>query len=296
MIRGKRGCSALLIGSLLACAGTGEADGAACKDDLRILETATVRDSVAAAAKRVAASGDAGALARLGTLLSEPAFLARLDDTTNPQLAYSNLNHVFSALAMHPSRATESVCLRVMSATVFQVRSERFFLALPALAAVKPMSAASASLISKSNAEGYFGSNGPLLAANGSPRAIALLQAMFADRSHRIADRIDMSREALVPHRTALATVRLVDTLTRRPDLEQELVVALAECLYDYRPNEWYGKRRVLPAAPSWKDATTEARREAAKLGRKLLSSRKDLPEPLRANIESAIRAASAGD
>ena len=296
MIRGKRSCSALLIGSLLACAGTGEADGAARKDDLRILETATVRDSVAAAAKRVAASGDAGALGRLGALLSEPAFLARLDDTINPQLAFSNLNHVFLAMAKHPSRATESVCLRVMSTKPFQPPSERIFVALPALAAVKPMSAKGAELFSRTNSEGYYGLNGQLLAANGSPRAISLLQAMLADRSRTVADRIDMSREALVPYRTALVTVRLVDKLTRRPDLEPELVVALAECLYDYRPNEWYGKRRVQPAAPSWKDATTEARREAAKLGRKLLSSRKDLPEPLRASIEFAIRAAPAGD
>ncbi|GEM_PF-1665947 len=290
-----RGCYSLLIGSLLACAGTGEAGGAARKADLRILETATVRDSVAAAAMRVAAGGDAGALERLGKLLPDPAFLARLDDTTNPQLAFSNLDRVFSALAMHPSRATESVCLRVMSTTAFQMHSERVFFALPALEAVKPMSAAGAAQIAKTNAQGYYNANGPLLAANGSPRAMALLQAMFADRSHTVADRIDMSREALVPHRTAMATVRLVDTLTRRPDLEPELVVALAECLYDYRPNEWYGKRRVQPAAPPWKEATAETRHEAEELGRNLLSSRKDLPERLRIAIESAIGAAPAG-
>lgn len=105
-----------------------------------------------------------------------------------------------------------------------------------------------------------------------------------------------MFREALVRHRTTVATVRLVGTLTRRPDLEPELATALAECLYDYRPDEWYGKRRLPPIAPSWKGATTEARNEAAALGRRLLSSRKDLPERLRTAIESAIGTAPAGD
>jgi hypothetical protein len=294
VIGGKRGCYALLIGSLLACAGTGEADGAARKADLRILYSSTVRDSVAAAAIRVAASGDAAALGRLGKLLPEPAFLARMDDTSNPQLAFSNLDQVFSALAKHPSKATESLCLRVMSTTAFHARSERIFFALPALAAVKPMSATGADLMAKTNGEGYYSANGPLLAANGSPRAMALLQAMLADSSHGVADRIDMSRESLVPHRTALATVRLVDTLIHSPDLEPEMAVALAECLYDYRPNEWYGKRRVQPAAPPWKDAKAEARREAAELGRKLLSSRKDFPGRLRIAIESVVGAAPA--
>ena len=294
-MRRGRASYALLLGSLLACAGAGESGGSARKADLRTLETATVRDSVAAAAVRVASSGDAGALSRLGKLLSEPAFLARLDDTTNPQLAFSNLNPVFLALAKNPSKATESVCLRVLSTRAFQASSERIFFALPALAAVRPMSAAGAAVFSRTNAEGFYGANGPLLAANGSPRAMALLRTMFADRSKPVADRIEMSREALVPHRTALATVRLVDTLTRRPDLEPELATALAECLYDYHP-EWYGKRRRIPIAPPWKDASAEARLEAAKLGRRLLASRKDLPERLRAAIESVINSPAEGD
>jgi hypothetical protein len=292
VIGGGRGSYLLLTGCLLACAGAGDAGGHARKTDLRTLETSQARTEVAAAAIRVAAGGDTAALDRLGKLLTEPAFLARLDDTANPQLAFSNLDRVFSALAKKPSAATESLCLRVMAAETFTAKTERIFFVLPALAAVRPMSAAGAGLIAKTNAEGYYALNGPLLAANGSPRAMALLEAMLADRSGRVVDRIDMSREALVPHRTALATVRLVGALTRRPDLEPELATALAECLYDYHP-EWYGKRRSFPIAPPWKEASAEARSEAADLGRKLLA-RKDLPERLRAAIESAIKAAPA--
>ena len=123
---------------------------------------------------------------------------------------------------------------------------------LDALAKVRPMSAEGEAVFSRTNSAGYVWRNGPLLAGNGSPRATALLQAMFADPSLRVVDRIAMSREALVPHRTSLATVRLVDSLTLRPNLEPELALALAECLFEYRPVEWYGKRRNPPAAPDW--------------------------------------------
>lgn len=154
----------------------------------------------------MAAGGDAAALTRLGALLPDPAFLASLDDTTDPQLAFSNLDRVFLALAKHPSKATESVCLRVISTKAFQAHPERIIFALPALAAVCPMSGEAATVFSRTNGEGYIWSNGILLAANGSARAMSLLKTMFADRSHRVMDRIDMSHEALVqtapdPHR-----------------------------------------------------------------------------------------------
>ncbi|MDB5106467.1 MAG: hypothetical protein JWP91_4156 [Fibrobacteres bacterium] len=296
MIRGRRGFYALLAGTLLACAGAGEAGNSGRKTDLRTLESADNRDVLAAAAIRVAASGDAAALGRLGRLVAEPAFLARLDDTTNPQLAYSNLNLVFAALAKNPSTATESLCLRLAATPAFDVNSDRSGLVLEALAAVRPMSAAGAELFSRTNADGYYGRNGQLLAANGSARAIGLLEAMFADRSRTVADRIDMSREALVPYRTSLHSVRLVDSLTRRPDLEPELARGLAECLFEYRPDEWYGKRRRPPQAPSWSAAAPQARREAAALGLRLLETRRDWPATLRAGIESVIRSAPVPD
>lgn len=279
---------ALLMGFLLACAGAGEAGGSARKADLRTLEASTVRDSIAAAAIRVAASGDAAALERLGKLLAEPAFLARLDDTADTHQADYNLGRVFSALAKHPSRATESVCLHVLTTPAFQAGSDRILFALPALAAVRPMSAEGAGIFSRTNAEGFYNGNGLLLAANGSPRAMALLDTMLADRSKRLVDRIDISREALVPHRTDLATVRLVGSLTDRADLEPELAMALAECLYEYHP-EWYGKRRGFPVVPPWKDAKAEARREAARLGEHLLAGHADWPENLRQAIKAVI-------
>jgi hypothetical protein len=293
MMRCARAFRILMLGVLLACTGgagrEGGAGGSRRDADFRALESAAVRDSVAAAAIRIASSRDPAALERLGRFLVSPAFLARLDDTGAAQLAYSNLGQVFAALAKIPSPATESLCLQVLAAGTFKGNADRVFFALPALAAVRPMSAAGAAVFSATNVEGFFGVNGPLLAANGSPRAMAILTGMFRDSSHRVADRIDMAREGLVPYRTALPTLRLVDSLTRRPDLDPELAIALAECVFDYRPEAWYGKRRNPPAAPPWAKAPAPSRREAARLGERLLGAHPDWPENLRRAIQALV-------
>jgi hypothetical protein len=265
------------------------ATGAGAKPDLQVLRTSNVRADVAAAAVRIAGSGDAAELRLLGDSLSTASFLARLDDSTNPQMAAQYLRAVFQALEKNPSSATEALCLKVMAAWTFTEPLSKANYALPALAAVKPMSPAGESLFAESNRQGYFAFNGPLLAANGSERATALLESMFADTSQSVTERIAMAREAVVPHRTKVSTVRVVDRLAGRPGLEPELVVALVECLYDYKSLEWYGKRRRPPEAPSWKKAAPEARREAAKLGRRLLAERKDLPESLRSAIKAVL-------
>ena len=67
--------------------------------DLDVLRSSKVREKVAEAAVRVARSGDAAALRKLGDLLASRAFLARLDDIREGQPGYSNLRQVFLALA-----------------------------------------------------------------------------------------------------------------------------------------------------------------------------------------------------
>jgi len=76
--------------------------------DLRVLRSSAVREEVAEAAVRVAGSGNAAALRKLGDLLTSRAFLARLDETSEPQSAYSNLNQVLLALAAKPSLADQT--------------------------------------------------------------------------------------------------------------------------------------------------------------------------------------------
>lgn len=153
--------------------------------DLEILATGKDRVELAAAAIRVASAGDGGALESLSSHLGTRAFLERLDESANPQLAQYHLQRVFEALAAHPSPAVERLCLRLADAREFSARGSRMVLLLRALAAVKPMSEAGARLFVRTNANGHYSSNGPLLASNGSPRAMGVLEAMFRRRTGR---------------------------------------------------------------------------------------------------------------
>jgi hypothetical protein len=222
----------------------------------------------------------------LGDSLISPTFLSRLDDMVNPQMSTGNLRQVFIALEMNPTPTSERVCLQALASADFTANPSRPAFALAALAAVRPLSAAAESAFVRTNALGHFQSNGPLLAANGSPRSIALLESQLADRGHALEDRIDLARQSLVPYRTRLALVEMVDRLSRRPDMEPDLIAALAECLYDYRPEAWYGKRRRPPAAPDWKGASPEAKRAARDLGKRLLA----IPPKIDAALQKAIR------
>ncbi|HEX7505628.1 MAG TPA: hypothetical protein VF550_02575 [Polyangia bacterium] len=256
--------------------------------DLRVLRFSAVREKVFDAAVRVAGSGDAKALRKLGELLASKAFLARLDESREGQAAYSNLHGVFQALAANPSSMTEALCLKVMTSDAFTKDPDRQIFALPALAAVRPMSSETAAVFEKGNGQGLWSFNGPLLAANGSDRALALLEPMFADRAQRVDERIALTRESIVPNRTRPSIVTMVGRLVEG-SIETEVALALAECLYDYQPDQWYGKRRNPPQAPSWKTASPEAQRAAKDLGRRLLA-RKDLPATLRTAIEATFR------
>ena len=274
-----------MIALLITCA---TASPVSTKQDLHVLRASVVRDEVTAAAVRVAGSGDPGALRELGELLASRPFLARLDDVGAPQMATANVRRVFLALAAKPSPAAEAVCLKAMSSPDFVENPSRIRYALEALAAVWPMSREGEALFRKMNEQEFFAFNGPLLAANGSERSIAVLESMFADQAQPIDERIAIAREAIVPNRTKLSVVQMVDRLSTRT-INGALLLSLAECLYEYRPDEWYGKRRDPPPAPAWSMATKEARQAATALGRRLLG-RKDLPASLRAAIQTVTK------
>jgi hypothetical protein len=256
--------------------------------DLKVLRSSGVRQKVAEAAVRVAGSGDAAALRKLGDLLTTRAFLGRLDDTREPQAAYSNLNQVFLALAANPSATTEALCLRVIAAAPFADDPDRPSFVLPALAAVRPMSAATAAVFETMNGRGLWGFNALFLATNGSERAVALLESIFANRAYRGDERVSVARESIVPNRTQPGIIAMVGRLVEG-QVESDVALALAETIFDPEPDRWYGKRRNPPQAPSWKTASPEAQRASTELGRRLLT-RKDLSATLRTAIDECKR------
>src|SRR5262249_13110201 len=130
-------------------------------------------------------------------------------------------------------------------------------------------------------------SNILLLAANGSARAVTLLESMFADRSQRVIDRVSMVHDSIPPNRTKVSIVCMVDRLWEQP-VDRDVLLALAEAIFENHP-EWWGKRRNPPVVPDWSTAPPESREAAAALGRKL-SKRGDLPESLRAAIQAVTK------
>lgn len=262
VIRGGRGSWALLICALLAitfaCASA--AGGQARKADLQTLKASKVREDLEAAAVRVAASGDAAALDRLGQLLSDPAFLARLDDLGNPQSNTTNLSHVLEAMEKNPSKITGRISEFLARDSNFLSDPDRKMFLLPALAAVRPLSPTGEAVFRTANAEGYFNSTGPLLVANGSPRALTLFEEMIADSSKRAVDLVDLLHKSVLAHRTRGPVLATCLRLLAR-GLEPEVEAGIVETLFDYQEKRWFGVARSAPVPPPWNTAETRVLR-----------------------------------
>src|SRR5437660_1188144 len=111
------------------------------RQDLHTLRTSHVRKKVFEAAVRIAGSGDPIALRELGDLLTTQQFLARLDVLDDPQRNSTNLSYVMGALKANPTEATGRLCEALATNRVFLADDDRMLFLLPALAAVRPMTA-----------------------------------------------------------------------------------------------------------------------------------------------------------
>lgn len=171
-------------------------------------------------------------------------FLAHLDDLSDPQLKISGMRQVLKAMEDSPSEVTSRICETLAWDADFLSDPDRKMFLLPALAAVRPMSGPAEAVFRSANGEGYFNFNGPLLVANGSPRALALFEDMVADASVRPADRVDMLHHAVLANRTEGPVVDACLRLLAR-GLEPEVETGVAETLYDYREKRWFGPGRL---------------------------------------------------
>lgn len=225
---------------------------------LAVLESSRDRGEVQASAFALASSGNPAALVVLWRFLPEGEFLARLDDLGDPQLKISGMRQVLKAMEDNPSEVTGRICESLAWDADFLSDPDRKMFLLPALAAVRPMSGPAEAVFRSANGEGYFNFNGPLLVANGSPRALALFEDMVADASVRPADRVDMLHHAVLAHRTESPVVAACLRLLAR-GLEPEVETGVAETLYDYQEKRWFGPARGAPVPPPWNRAETTA-------------------------------------
>lgn len=166
---------------------------------------------------------------------------------------------------------------------VFLAEDDRKGLLLQVLAAVKPMSERTVTLFQQTNDDGYFAMNAPLLAANGSPRALALFESMMLERDVPIDRRIDCLHFGIVPRRTELPILQAADRILSRA-AEHALAMGVIESVFDYRPG-WFGLAVNSPTAPTWQGASENGLRLALALADKALA-RRDLKPALRQAVD----------
>jgi hypothetical protein len=237
-----------------------------------------------AAAMTIANSGEASAIEQLGVRFATGSFLNRLDNPGETE----RLGRVFGALAAHPSQAAENVCTRLAFDAQFTSLPLRLNYLLTALAAVRPMSQGAARVFQQTSRNGYLEVNGPLLAANGSPRALEVLEGLLADRSLDEAQLVSMAHWSLVPVRTSPDIVAMSARVLNPDAAAPTVATAVAESLYDYRPGPWFGPRRNLPRPIPWAQASLQAKDLLRQLGTGLLK-RDHLDPSLRAAVERTL-------
>jgi hypothetical protein len=224
----------------------------------RILNESDDRGALASSAVALAASEDASAVLVLARHLGQGAFLARLDDVSNPASDMDNLLEVFRALAEHPTPATGRVCEQLYAAPDFRENPSRTNLLLVALAAVRPTTAEGAEIFRASSLDEYAGVNGPLLVQNESPLALQVFEELMALDSLDVETKVDILHQSVLPKRISLPVVRTCANLMDR-ELPSEVKDGIVETLFDYQSRLWFGPARTPPTPPSWELATTEA-------------------------------------
>jgi hypothetical protein len=255
---------------------------------VHILETSHDREALESAARSLATSGDPAAIERLGQWLGRPELLGRLDDLGDGGSKTYHLGRVLGALAEHPSPATESLCLALLRNPAFLADPDRKIDLLPALAAVRPLSEAAAKAFQEANAEGLASANLPLLVKNGSPRALALFEAMVRDRGQEAESRVADIHAAVLPRRTDPQLLRAIDRLLAARDLEKPVALGLIETVFDYQSRRWFGPARTPPAPPPWSSAPPETAELVVALAAKA-KRRPSLPPSLRAAIDKTL-------
>lgn len=245
---------------------------------LEVLEASREPEQLVAAADALAASANLAALLVLGRFLVSEEFLSRLDVLDDPQRKLTNLRHVLGTLEANPTEATGRLCELLAAHPGFLADPDRMLFLLPALAAVRPMTAGGEAVFRAANADGFFNGNGRLLVANGSPRALALFEEMIADASAPADDRVDMIHWAVLAHRLEAPVLAACVRLLGR-GLEAQVQAGLVETLFDYREREWFSVARFAPTPPPWPAAETSVLQSYLQLGHELVQGGRLSPE-----------------
>jgi hypothetical protein len=151
------------------------------------------------------------------------------------------------------------------------------------------MTMPTAEFFRRSSDEGYFAFNAPLLAANGSPRALELFESMMSDHDIPWERRVDCLHAAIVPHRTRLIILETAADLLAK-NLEEPVIAGVIESVFAFNWR-WFGTHP--PEPPAWRSAADVVLKFLIELGAQA-KRRPDLPAPLRQSIDATVDVADA--
>jgi hypothetical protein len=190
-----------------------------------------------------------------------------------------------AALAERPTPPVVELCLALADDPVFVAEGDRKRFVLDLLGAVRPMNEPTVAIFQKANGQGYFARNARLLAANGSPRALALFESMMLDTNVPAENRIESLHNGIVPRRTQLTFLRSADRILAATS-EPSIAIGVIESVFDYR-QEWFGIESGISRPAGWQTASAESAKAALSLASKALA-RRDLAPALRASVTRA--------
>jgi hypothetical protein len=252
----------------------------------RILESSQERAELAQAAVFLANSDGVMALRQLGRYLTRADFLARLDNLEEPHEKTLYLRQVMAPLIERPSPEVAALCHTLYRDATFMSDPDRLVFLLRALAAVSPMSGATAEIFRQTNAIGYYSHNAPLLAANASPAALEVFEQMIRDARVPAERRIDALHEGVLPNRSKAPVLQMCRRLIES-ELELPVKSGVIESVFDYQGKKWYGPHPPKP--PAWRSASNEVLRLVAELAG-VAREQPGLPDALRDAIDDTAR------
>ena len=240
---------------------------------IRALDESRDSSQLSASALALASSEDDRAIAALADHLARGEFLDRLDDTSNPGLSTVHLRTVFRSLADHPTSATARLCERLYAEPDFRSEPIRINFLLHALAAVRPVSEASAEVFRAAHREGYASVSGPALVSNESPLALRVFEETVTGTVLDPPTIVDLLHSGLLPNRTRLAVLESCSRLLAG-DLDPDVRLGLVETLFDHKSRKWFGPVMSPPLPPAWDSAPDESLEFLVGLAQRVLASR----------------------
>jgi hypothetical protein len=218
----------------------------------------------------------------LSRWLRSPEFLSRLDTveeyaSTGRRL---RISMVLQALSMNAAPSAPAVLVQLGSSHAFLANDARVDFLIQYSQAIRP---APEDLVRFWDAhcqpdDGFANLTVATLVANGTEPALALLERKFADPRFEHEDKVSWMQANIYAHRNDPPLLLWCEHVFAGKTLADDLKLALAEVLFDPKPQQWFRPATVV-VPPPLERATTDAKTTLQRIGTLVLQSKWATPE-----------------